>query len=185
MDYLKKIKEYKNLSLRRQIFVRQLLLDPKRNATKAAERAGYTGKNPTVVSSQIMSDKKVKIVIAKYDEHECAEHGVIRLRIITELCLIAFSDLKDFMSWADEGLKLINSKDLPDGASRIVNEVSETMTMFGNSKKIKLYDKLTAMRELNKMLGFYPAEKHDHSSSDGSMTPNITVTLPSNGREKK
>lgn len=185
MDYLKKTKEYKALTLRRQIFVRQLLLDPKRNATAAAERSGYTGKNSRIMASQLICDKRIKKVIEKYDDYIAAEHGEIRLKIIKELCLMAFSDLKDFMKWADStGIKFRDSSKLDD-KSKIISEVSHIFGKYGDSKKIKLYDKIAAMRELNKMLGFYAPERVDLSNKDGSLSANITVTLPSNGREKK
>ena len=84
---------------------------------------------------------------------------------------------------ATSSLSLKDSDTLGVDISRVVSEVSETMTMFGNAKKIKLYDKLMAMRELNKMLGFYAAEEYKINNPDGNLTPQIIVTIPANGRE--
>ncbi|MBP5121011.1 terminase small subunit, partial [Pseudomonas protegens] len=37
--------------------------------------------------------------------------------------------------------------------------------------KIEMYDRLSAIQQLARMQGWESAQKHDHTSSDGSMSP--------------
>lgn len=184
-DYLSEIPEFLELSLRHQVFVRKLLADPKRHGTNAAIAAKYAKSGARARASRILGLKTVKEVIKKYDEKISGDNIDLRIKIIKELMLIAFSDMREFMEWSEHHLSLKDSEKLEPEMSRVVSEVSETLSLFGSAKKLKLHDKLTALKELNKMHGFYEAEKHEISGKDGQPVANINVTIPSNGREKK
>lgn len=184
MDYLNDIPEYHKLQVRHQVFLKYYLFQTARNGTKAALLAAYAEKSARTQAVIILKNTDVQYVIKQYDKKIGAAHELVRLNIIKELSMIAFSDVKAFMSWTNDNFKIKASDDLEDDVSRIIAEVSEHITMFGASKKIKLHDKLGAIKELNKMMGWYAAEKVDLNNPDGNMGKSTVIMLPSNGREK-
>lgn len=181
--YLSKIKAYKKLSLKRQLFLRHLLSDPRRHGVTAAIKACYPKKSAQSMSSQIMSE--CKDVIEEYDIMVAADNANLRVRIVKELCLIAFSNINEFMKWSKDSMELIESKKLKDELASVIQEIEIYDTMFGVKKKMKTHSKMDAIKELNKMHGFYTDVTVNVNNPDGNMTPQITVTIPSNGREKK
>lgn len=181
--YLSKIKDYKKLILKRQLFLRHYVSDPKRHATNAAIKAGYPEKSAQSKSSQILKD--VKHIVEEYDVMVAADNANLRMKIVRELCLIAFSDVTEFMEWSKRGLEFIDSKKLKEDFGKVISEIQMNDTMFGVNKKMKTHSKMQALDMLNKMHGFYTAIDVNINNPDGSLKPKITVTLPSNGREKK
>lgn len=71
-------------------------------------------------------------------------------RILEEIGRIAFADLKSFAAWGPGGVQLVESAELPDGATAVVREVSESPN---GAKKIKLHDKLGALVKLAEFKG--------------------------------
>jgi hypothetical protein len=78
-------------------------------------------------------------------------------RIVRELALIAFSDLRDVAEWSADSLSLIPSGELTDSAARALREVVSTVsvTEYGTSRRlhVKQHDKLAALRMLCQHLG--------------------------------
>lgn len=181
MKYLDQIDLYKKLIPRHQSFLVSYMNDPSRVGYKAAEKAGYKSKNLMVTASKILKDPRIKEIIEKYNELISSDYSELREKNIKELCLIAFADMSEFVKWKNENFHFLKTEDMKEGFSRIIHELS-----ISNGKpKIKLYNKIEAIKELNKMLGHYSAEKHEHSNPDGKMGQTTVVLLPSNGREKK
>ena len=181
--YLSKIKRYKKITLKRQLFLRHLLSDPRRHGLTAALKAGYPEASALQIASKVKND--CSDIIEEYDIMVASDNANLRMKIVKELCLIAFSDLTEFMEWSKKGLTLIDSKKLKEDLSRVISEVQLYDTMFGVNKKLKTHSKMDAIKELNKMHGFYTDVTVNVNNPDGNMGGNITVTLPSNGREKK
>lgn len=184
MDYLSEIPEFKQLIIKRQLFVRNYLGQAQRVAADAVRLTGYKTKSPAVYGGELMADPKIKYILDQYDRKMAAANGDMRLKIIKELSVIAFSNIKNFTEWANNAFNIKDSNDIPDEYASAIAEVSEQIGMFGSSKKIKLNDKIAALKELNKMHGFYADTKVEINPGDKG-TVSINVTLPSNGREKK
>ena len=111
-----------------------------------------------------------------------------RTEALEKLSLIADTALTDLLEFDQHEL------DTPDGPVRetiwrmkdsdgiaeraAVAIKSVTMTKFG--PKIEMHDKLNAIQQLAKLQGWEAAQKFDHTSSDGSMTPSrIELVAPS------
>ena len=80
-------------------------------------------------------------------------------RIAEELARIAFADQRKVMKWSASGVTLHDSDDLTDDAAAIVSEVSETVTQFGGSMKLKSHDKVRALELLGKHMGMFKEDK--------------------------
>lgn len=156
------------------------------NATRAALAAGYSKKSAHSTGSENLKKPEIQKRIGELVKELNGEDPEDTIRkCIAELQMIAFGDYQDFVKWDEHGIeKFVPSKELKDGQSRLVSEISETRTATGGSRKLKLHDKRWAFEMLGKYYGFLK-ERVDHTSSDGSMKPIVNLMIPSNGREKK
>ncbi len=80
-------------------------------------------------------------------------------RILAEYQLIACSDMSDFLHWGPQGVTLKDRAEIPPEQWRCVQLVE---WVKGQSLRITLYDKLTALRTLGEYLKmFEPEGKHN------------------------
>lgn len=171
------------LTPKQEKFCREYLLDF--NSARAARDSGYSEKTARTQGSKLLTNVDVKTRLAELikEFHPDDTADMIR-KCIAELQMIAFGDYKDFVTWGEHGVdKWIESKDLGD-KTRLVQEVSETISMSGGSRKLKLYDKRWAFEMLGKYYGFLK-EHVEISNPDGTLTPIVNIIIPSNGREKQ
>jgi phage terminase small subunit len=179
-----------NLTPKPQLFVQEYLVDL--NGKQAAIRAGYSEDSATEIGYENLRKPHVLQAI----EYALMERtGITRSRLVDELGAVAFSNIKDVVSWTDEVTDLapgdkywINgeehvageggitrvirqrvrirpAEDLPDDVARMIAEVQQTDK---GSIKIKLHDKNAALDKLARALGMYqePAHVEDHSKTD-------------------
>lgn len=173
------------LTPKQERFVSEYLIDL--NATQAAIRAGYSVKTAGQVGFENLKKPEIAEAIEKAQNKTAARLEVTKDRIVEELAKIAFADIRRAVRWgkspidttsenaSPNGLgiypvELVPSEMIDDDIAAAVSEVSLTQT----GVKIKMHDKKSALVDLAKMLGFM-VEKHDHTSSDGSMTPKPTT----------
>jgi phage terminase small subunit len=76
-------------------------------------------------------------------------------RVLEELALIAFSDMRDFVTWGPNGVRLKASDELPEKVARCVSELAESPGKYGSSIRLKLHDKLAALDKLARHIGFF------------------------------
>lgn len=174
-----------SLTAKQERFVAEYLIDL--NATQPAIRAGYSEKTATEQGSRLLTNVKVQEAIAEGQNKTAEKLEITKERIVDELAKIAFADIRKAVRWgksridttsenaSPNGLgiypvELVPSEVIEDDIAAAVAEVSLTKT----GVKIKMHDKKSALVDMAKMLGFM-VEKHDHTSSDGSMTPKPTT----------
>ena len=83
--------------------------------------------------------------------------------IINEMALLAFSDIKDYMSWGKDYITLRDSNTIPPGASKAVSEIIFVENEYGTLQnrrvnrqvRLRMHDKKSALDSLAKMLGMY------------------------------
>lgn len=158
------------------------------NGAKAARTAGYSEKS----AKQIATENLSKLYIKQYidfikDDYEML-CGISKAKQIQEYYKIAYSniahlhntwiELKDFESLTDEQKECIESIDTKTEVKQQYSSDSEKREPIEvKFIKIKLYSKLTALERIDKLMGYNEAEKLDHSSKDGSMTPIVGITF--------
>lgn len=132
------------------------------NATRAAIAAGYSEKT----AAQIGAENLIKPDIAAYIEEIQKDlsklAGVSALRNVLELKKIAYSNIIDINTdWGE----LKNIEELTDDEKAIIHKVIKTRRESdgGVTEYIKIegYDKLRAIEDINKMLGFNAPEKSE------------------------
>jgi len=155
------------------------------SATDAYAEAGYKGDRTAAsrLSTNVNIKARVDEIAGKVNERVIDKLAITKERVAAELAKIAFVDIREAVKWgrspidtesenaSPNGLgiypvELVPSDIISDEAAAAVSEVSLTQT----GVKIKMYDKRAALMDLAKLMGFV-VEKQDHTSSDGSMTP--------------
>lgn len=175
-------KKKTKLTGKQEKFCNEYLIDF--NGTRAAISAGYSEKTARKIAHENLTKPDIQRRIQSIADAKMKKTGDPVERIILELQLIAFGDYKDLVIWDDDGIKKwIPSEELGE-KSRIVQEISETTTQHGGSRKIKTYDKVRALEMLGRYHKIF-TDKVEHSNPDGTLAPVVNIVIPANGREKK
>ncbi len=148
-------------------FIDEYLIDF--NATQAAIRAGYSAKTASSIAFTLLRKVEIQEAIVAKQRELAHKAGVTRERIVAEAARLAFSDVRQLFD-SDGNLKQI--KDLDDAAAAAVAGVELTVAGNGDdvvmTKKIKLWDKNSAIDKLLKHLGM----------EGGESTPKGVVIVP-------
>ena len=148
-----------------------------REGKAAAIKAGYSAKTAIKAASRLLTKVDIKAEIERLMKKIEDKTLITKERVLNELSIIAFADMKDYVSIGDQGqVQLISFDDerMPEGASRAVQKVKEKRSMRqsqGDSPDIIIdmqmeyghHSKVDSLREIAKLNGYYPAEKHEVS----------------------
>lgn len=167
------------LTPKQERFVEEYLVDL--NATQAAIRAGYSEKTARAMGSENLTKPAVQAAITARRQVVTAKVDVTVERVVAELAKIGFASLGDVTDWGvkevaigydADGKRLraedigdaavvhyvdapwvrpINRDDLPPDVRAAVSEVSLGREGF----KIKMHDKVGALRDLGRYLGMF------------------------------
>lgn len=128
------------------------------NGAQAALAAGYSQKNSKISASDLLTNANVKAYIDRRKEQLMDEIGVTQIRVLKELAYIAFADVRKLY---DENGQLKNVNTLTDdmAAALMCIDVFELVSFdgvkIGETKKIKMNDKLRALELLGRYLGLF------------------------------
>jgi len=165
---MNKLPESKPLTPKREAFAQGIVFDGL-NQTDAYRQAGYSYENMKpetlwVKASELANDGKVSARIQELRDAVQERALVTAADIMTELKGIGMGDLAQLVSWSKDGVEVKASDDLPPELTRLVAEVSQTVTKDGGIVKIKLHDKIAALDKMAKTLGMYEEQKAPDTS---------------------
>lgn len=138
-----------DLTDQQEMFCREYLVDF--NGTKAAIRAHYSEKTAAQTASRLLRNVKIQARLAKLQQKAASRNDITIDRIISEFAKIGFSDLKNYVQVGEDTILVNSLEDLPPGMSAAVESIQQTK----DGVRIKLYNKIEALRDLAKHLGFY------------------------------
>jgi len=111
--------------------------------------------------SQILSNLKVKAFLDSMKQVQISDAIMSREEMMERLTRLSRANLPvrkdgtlDIVDLSDEQLEALEQVQISDGGL-----------------KVKNYSQLAAMKQLAELAGYNAASKHDHTSSDGSMSP--------------
>lgn len=137
-------------------------------------------------ASEILSNPKVKAFLDAMKEEAVSEAVMTRKEAMEKLSLLARTDLKDLVDFGSYELGVDEESGNPiiQAAWKIkpsalqdpkqMAAISE-LTAGRDGIKIKTHSQIEAIKQLAKMQGWESAQKVDHTSSDGTMTPKPSV----------
>lgn len=183
----------KRLTPEQELFCLEYLKDF--NATRAAKAAGYSEKTAAVIGYENLNKPYIQARIRDRMNEVFGDSKDDIKRIIDELKMIAFSDISDLFNWGKreivdaegdfieevEDLTFKRKEELGD-KTRLITEIEQVKTRFGNRVKIKQADKLRAIELLGKYYKMF-TDKIEHTNPDGNLKPQVFVYLPKNDRE--
>lgn len=140
------------------------------NATKAAERAGYSVRTARSTASRLLTKENIQEALQESFRLRSARTEITQDMVLKELATIAFADMAVYAKWGPSGMTFIASDTLPEAATRAVAEVSESLTESGRNIKFKLFDKIRALELLAKHLGMLVERTKMEFEGDVSFT---------------
>lgn len=124
----------------------------------AAIRAGFKGKTESirVRACQLMRRPEVQEYIRKEKARIAAEAAVTAEDVLAELKKIAFVNIQDLVHEDNTPRNVANlPRELVAAVAEVSHEVKATKFETTTTKKIKLYDKISALEKLGKYLGLF------------------------------
>jgi phage terminase small subunit len=148
------------------------------NASEAYRRA-YDCKKMSanaiaVNASRLMDNTKVALRVAELQANLQKRHEVTVDRIISELALLGFSNMLDYMQPQDDGTAYVDLSKLTREQAAAISEVTVESYMEGHGEdarpvkkvKFKLTDKRSALVDLGKHFGMFK-DIHEVSGKNG------------------
>lgn len=136
------------MNRRQQLFVQEYLVDL--NATRAAERAGYSRHTAHAIGKQLVNDGPIAAAIRTEIEKRRERTRVTADRVVLELARVAFADVGSLVDWGPDGVTLKRKSELSEDDRAAIADVS------GGGKaqtRVKLHDKMRALELLAKHVG--------------------------------
>lgn len=130
------------------------------NATHAAKAAGYSAKTAEVQGSRVLGYAKVRSRIQELMDRRAEKAEVSAEWILKEILRVASVDLSQ--CYGEDG-QLLHPKEMPNDVRRAISaiDVHKDFTEgveIGETRKVKLYDKLKALELLGRHLKMFKAE---------------------------
>lgn len=165
----------KKLTAKERAFCHEYIIDW--NGARAARAAGYSETSIYNISSENLTKLHIKQYIDFIKDDIATEAGLSKLGLIKELKLLAFSNLTQILAKIETN----GISSLTEEEQRVISEYEDTR----NGIKIKTHDKRGAIQDILKAMGWNEADKLDHTSTDGSMSPTaIEVTVRKSDENK-
>jgi phage terminase small subunit len=140
------------LSVKERLFVQHYLGGKpgiRGNGTRAYIAAGYAPKAASSGAWELLRKPQIEAAVEVF----FAKRDITVGRVLEELRRIALSDMRDFVDWRPDGVRLKPSTGLSSEAAACVAEVTEHVTETGRHVRFKLHDKMAALTTLAKHLG--------------------------------
>lgn len=160
------------LTDKQKLFVAEYLVDL--NATQAAIRAGYSAKTARQIAAQNLAKLNVEAEIEKAMQKRMERTEVTADKVVKELARLAFADMRSYTVWGPDGVRWVESEELSEDDSAAVTEVTLTPNQYGQSLKIKLGHKDSALRLLA-----------EHTGVVGGHATNVQVNVDNRTTENR
>ncbi len=144
------------LTPKQALFVQEYLIDL--NATQAAIRAGYSENSAKEIGCQNLIKLNIQEAITKAQLKRQERTEVTQDRVLKELALIAFIDIKDAYN---ENGELLPIHEMPEDVRRAIGGMDYTTIGddIGKTSKVKLLDKKGSLELLGKHMAMFTDKK--------------------------
>jgi phage terminase small subunit len=166
----------KKLSPRLRLFPHEYVVDL--NATKAAERCGYSKKTARQQGARLLSNVYIKKAIAQLLEKRTNELVMTREEILEELSIIGRAKINHFMEVKDGRLKVKNFEDMPEREIGALESIKEDLSISGRKITFKLHPKIPALELLGRHQGLFPTKIEGDLNLKGGTIVNVITAVP-------
>jgi len=178
----------RKLTAKQKAFIQEYPIDL--NGTQAAIRAGYSAKTAEFQASKMLSKGKVQEAIQEALDKRAERTEITADRVLLEIARLAFSDIREYIDIGADGCVQVKTfEDMPKGASRAIQYIKEKKRIIASGKgdgeetilestfELKLWDKVKALEQLGKHLGFL----FNNPDSDPEPVPIVINLVNPNG----
>jgi phage terminase small subunit len=152
------------LNLRQRRFVQEYLRCA--NGKEAAIRAGYSRRSAAEIAVHLKHKPKVARAIRLARSAEGRRAQIDADRVLAELARIAFSDLRRMADWGPGGLVLNPAAATAEEDRAAIAEIVTLKTRRRQTARIRLHNKLHALKALARHVGLYDRVIPNHDSQD-------------------
>jgi phage terminase small subunit len=122
-------------------------------ATRLQQRASISQRVAELQAQDLEKEEKARALAIE-------KSGVNQAKVLREYARLAFSDMRRFVDWGPDGVKLKASSELSDDEAAAVAEVMEIETVIDEKVttrrlRFKLHDKKGALDSIGKHLGMF------------------------------
>jgi phage terminase small subunit len=137
------------LTERDKRFVAEYVRAP--NGKQAAIRIGYAASGAAAHARRLLAKPTVRQAVDDANAKRSEKKRITADRVMEELGRMAFSNMRDYVTWGPDGMELRSEALLDEDQTAAVADVEPK----GNGKlaRLKLYDKLAALNALARHLG--------------------------------
>jgi len=139
------------LTEKQKRFVDEYLIDL--NATQAAIRAGYSEGSAGTIGSENLQKPEIASRVNKAIAKRSKRVEISADRVLKELARIAFADVSDIADFGPNGVTLRPADEVDPHDLHCISEIGEKPMKDGVAVYLKTWDKIAALRELEKHLG--------------------------------
>jgi len=162
----------KNFSPRQRLFPYEYVVDY--NATKAAERCGYSKRTARQQGARLLSNVYIKKAVERLKRTREEKAEVTADRIRRELAIIGFSDIADYVEVdKTSSLRARPFGRIPRDKTRAIESITEDPAV--GKRKIALHNKLGALKLLGVDVGMF---KDDDSKGPSVSVVNVISGVP-------
>ena len=147
------------LTERQKRFCEEYLIDL--NGAQAAIRAGYSRDSAKEIASENLTKPNIQEYLSQRQQELQEATGINQKRVLEEYAKVAFADIRNYY---DENSMLLPIREIGDQAAGALAGIevdqlwAATMAgrvQIGETKKIKVYDKVKALDSLARHLGMF------------------------------
>lgn len=168
------------LTQRQKRFCQEYLIDL--NATQAAIRAGYSKNRANQTGYKLLTKGDIQQFMTVAMRERAKRTEIKADHVLQRLADVAFANMGDYAAWGPKGVVLREMAELGPRQLAAIQEVSQTVTKEGGSKRIKLHDKLKALELLGRHLHLWDRETGTEEKPDWR---EMLAVLRAHGRDIK
>lgn len=145
------------------------------NGTQAAIRAGFSAKTAHVQYAKLLKIPRIQQLITDRRKSLAIVARMSQEQWVKRLEYLSRANIKKLVQWDKDGhtLQVKASEEMTDQEAWLISEISQSKGKYGDSLKIKLTDKLSALIELGKALGYYPKKEKDGDTYNQQVNINL------------
>lgn len=160
------------LTDKQERFCQEFLIDL--NATQSAIRSGYSVKTSYAIGGENLNKPEIQKRLNELRKPLAEKVGITQEMVLNEFAKIGFANIQDYFK---EDLSPENLKELEEDKGRAISSIKRTTfktdTYSTDTIEFKLHDKIKALENLGKHLGFF--EKDNKQKDEAIKAPIINV----------
>ena len=129
------------------------------NAKAACIAVGYSAKGAEVQAARLLGSARVQARIAQLQAPIIEKLEISTERVLDEVAACAFGRADRIFKWGPGGVLIVDMDQVPEDQRAAVAEVSQTFSESSSTVRLKMHDKLSALRLLGQYLKLWGDNK--------------------------